>query len=149
MLRFLNIFSVVALIGSAVYAYTIKYATSYRSEQIAKTKLEIKAERDAIAVLRAEWSFLTRPERLQQLSDKYLDLKPLTVAQIVSANALPDKSARVDQIGGKLGELGSSLPSTPITQAAPTATPKAPAQKTAATTSKAAAATSKGAARKP
>ena len=61
MLRFLNLIAIVALIGSAVYAYTIKYQTSYRAEQIAKTKIEIKTESDAIAVLRAEWAYMTRP----------------------------------------------------------------------------------------
>ena len=91
MLRFLNIAAIFALVGSAIYAYSIKYQTSYRSEQIAKTKLEIKAEHDAIAVLRAEWSFMTRPERIQQLADGYLDLQPLAVDKIVSARALPER----------------------------------------------------------
>jgi hypothetical protein len=72
MLRLFNILAIVLLIASAVYAYTIKYQTAYRYEQIAKTKIEIKAERDALAVLRAEWAYMTRPERLQQLADQYL-----------------------------------------------------------------------------
>jgi cell division protein FtsL len=113
MLRFLNLLAILALMGSAVYAYTIKYQTSYRAEQIAKTKLEIKNERDAIAVLRAEWSFLTRPERVQELADRYLDLQQLGVTQIVPAQALPDKAARVDAIGKKLDALGLGLASTP------------------------------------
>ncbi|NBV94781.1 MAG: hypothetical protein EBT19_05155 [Methylocystaceae bacterium] len=50
MLRFLNLVAIAALISSAVYAYTIKYQTSYRAEQIAKTKIEIKAESDATPV---------------------------------------------------------------------------------------------------
>lgn len=133
MLRFLNIVAVLALVGSAVYAYSIKYQTSYRAEQIAKTKIEIKDERDAIAVLRAEWSFMTRPERLQQLSDKYLDkLKPLEVTQIVSAQSLPDRASRVDSIGEKLDALGfANASATPIAAPrSPTTTPKsAPAQK--------------------
>jgi hypothetical protein len=106
MLRFLNIVAILALIGSAVYAYSIKYQTSFQAEQILKMKHEIKAERDAIAVLRAEWSFLTRPERLQQLSDRYLDLQQLSVGQIVAASAIPDKAARVDSIGQRLNSLG-------------------------------------------
>jgi cell division protein FtsL len=125
MLRFLNIVAIVALVGSAVYAYSIKYQTSFRAEQITKTKLEIKEERDAIAVLRAEWSFMTRPERLQQLADKYLDLQQLAIRQIVTAQSLPDKAMRVDSIGRKLDALGLSPSSTPASdsQAAPT-TPK-------------------------
>ena len=127
MLRFLNIVAILALVGSSVYAYTIKYQTSFRAEQITKTKLEIKAERDAVAVLRAEWSFMTRPERLQQLADKYLDLKQLTIGQIVTAQALPDRAAKVDSIGRKLDDLGLTMSSTPATapQAAPTTSKQA------------------------
>ncbi len=127
MLRFLNIVAIVALVGSAVYAYTIKYQTSFRAEQITKTKLEIKAERDAIAVLRAEWSFLTRPERLQQLADRYLPaLQAAKVDQITTAQALPERAARVDPIAQKIDALGLGLPSTPAADAGsvPT-TPKA------------------------
>lgn len=136
MLRFLNIVAIVALVGSAVYAYTIKYQTSYRAEQIAKTKIEIKAERDAIAVQRADWAYMTRPERLQQLADKYLpDLKQLDVKQIVSAQSLPDKAAHVDSIGRTLDALGLAGAATPL--AAPTTAPTTPkpvvAQKTSTT----------------
>ena len=98
MLRFLNIAAILALVGSAIYAYSIKYQTSYRAEQIVKTKLEIKAEHDAIAVLRAEWSFMTRPERVQQLADRYLDLQPLTADKIETARELPERAPHVDAI---------------------------------------------------
>ncbi len=135
MIRLLNILAITALVGSAVYAYSIKYQTSYRAEQIAKTKLEIKAERDALAVLRADWAFMTRPERLQPLADQYLpDMKPLQVTQLVSAQALPQK-ARTDTIGAKLSEIGLSASATPPTMpAAPTTTPKSePAKAKSAT----------------
>jgi hypothetical protein len=133
MLRFLNIVAIVALIGSAVYAYSIKYQTSFQAEQILKMKHEITAERNAIAVLRAEWSFLTRPERLQQLSDRYLDLQQLTVNQIVSASVIPDKAERVDSIGQRLNSLGldgsTSAATTSGAEAAPTTTPKSTGRK--------------------
>jgi cell division protein FtsL len=122
MLRFLNIVAILALIGSAVYAYSIKYQTSYRAEQIAKTTIEIKTERDAVAVLRAEWAFLTRPERIQQLADKHLDLQPTRVEQIVAAQAIPDRAARVDSIGKTLDALGVGLSSTPAADAVAVAT---------------------------
>ncbi len=127
MLRFLNIVAILALVGSAVYAYSIKYQTSYRAEQIVKTKLEIKAEHDAIAVLRAEWSFMTRPERVQQLADRYLDLQPLTADKIETAHALPERAPHVDAIAAKIDMLGLGVASTPAADpgAAPT-TPKTP-----------------------
>jgi cell division protein FtsL len=126
MLRFFNLAVILALLGSAGYAYTIKYQTSYRTEQIAKTKIEIKAEQDAIGVLRAEWSFLTRPERVQQLSEKYLELQPLAVDKLVTAKALPERAPHADVIGDKLDLLGFGVASTPAVDASATpTTPKA------------------------
>lgn len=128
MLRFLNVVAIVALVGSAGYAYSIKYQTILRAEQITKLKHKVKSEQDAIAVLRAEWSFLTRPERVQELADKYLDLQQLAVGQIVVAQSLPEKQDRVDSIGRKLDALGlSGSATTPGGGPAPT-TPKGKAQ---------------------
>ena len=137
MLRFLNIAAILVLVGSAIYAYSIKYQTSYRAEQIVKTKLEIKAEHDAIAVLRAEWSFMTRPERVQQLADRYLDLQPLTADKIETARELPERAPHVDAIAAKIDMLGLGVASTPAADpgAAPT-TPKTPAKTSAATQTK-------------
>ena len=43
MVRFLNIVAVLALVGSAIYAYSIKYETIFHAERIVKLKHEIKA----------------------------------------------------------------------------------------------------------
>ena len=128
MVRFLNIVAVLALVGSAIYAYSIKYETIFHAERIVKLKHEIKAEQDEIATLRAEWAHLSRPERVQALADKFLDLQPVALRQIVSADSVPEKSARADQIGDKLGALGLAEPTnTPsaIATGAP-ATPASP-----------------------
>ena len=110
MVRILNILAIVALIGSAIYAYTIKYETIFHAETIVKLKHQIKAKQDHIGMLRAEWAHLTRPERIQALADKFLDLQPLALNQIVKADALPDKAPRVDAIGRKLEALGLGEP---------------------------------------
>ncbi|OAI27587.1 hypothetical protein A1351_01505 [Methylosinus sp. R-45379] len=124
MLRILNVVAILALIGSGFYAYSIKYQTMLRAEQINKMKREAKSERDAIAVLRAEWAFMTRPERVQDLADKYLDLKPVAVTQIATAQSLPEKPERIDSIGRKLDALGlGGAATTPAASEAPT-TPK-------------------------
>ena len=110
MIRFLNVVACAVLIGSAVYAYTIKYETIYRAEQMAKINHQIKVERDAIGVLRAEWGYLSRPDRLQTLSDKYLDLQNTRPDQIVDFAALPERTQKVDSIGRKLEALGLAEP---------------------------------------
>jgi cell division protein FtsL len=113
--RYLNVIAVAALIGSAVYAYSISYQTMFYSAQIKKTKDQIQEKRDEIAALRAEWATLTRPQRLQQLAQKYLDLKTLAMNQIVGAQELPDRAPKVDTIGRELQTLGLAQPtSTPV-----------------------------------
>ena len=115
MIRFLNALAIMALIGSALYAYSIKYETIFYSEQIVKIRHDIDREHDAIAVLEAEWAHLIRPERIQALADKHLDLQPQALNQIVRPNDVPERKVKVDMIGRKLEALGLSEPtSTPI-----------------------------------
>lgn len=130
MIRFLNIVAAAALIGSAVYAYTIKYQTIYRSDQIAKLTRQIQHERDALNMQRAEWGHLTRPDRIAPLADKYLtDLEMTRPNQIVTFAQLPDRAARGDEIGRKLEALGLAEPTNTPSASRPPAptTPTTPA----------------------
>ncbi len=128
MIRILNFIAIAALIGSAIYAYSIKYQTIFHAETVASLKTEIKKEQDQIGSLRADWSHLTRPERVQALADKLLPLQPLALNQIVQVEALPDKAKPNDTIGRKLADLGLSEPTaTPGDKAAASATPAATA----------------------
>lgn len=120
MWRLLNLFAVLGLIGSAVYAYSVKYETILFAEQIIKTKHQLTAEQDAIDRLRAEWALLTRPERLQALAERNLGLKRLSLDQIVHVADLPNRPPKVDSIGRKLDDLGLGEPTnTPLNRRSP------------------------------
>jgi len=106
MWRLLHVIAIGALIASAGYVYSLKYQTIYAAEQITKTRHLINKERDAINVLRAEYAHLTRPDRVQALADKQLDMQPLALTQIVKADSLPEAAAKIDSIGRKLESLG-------------------------------------------
>src|SRR5947209_17969150 len=106
MWRLLHGFAIAALVGSAVYAYSIKYETILYVEQIAKIRHQIQAEKDAISVLRAEWAHLTRPQRIEALAEKHLELQPLVLTQIVKATDLLNRAPKVDSIGRKLEAQG-------------------------------------------
>lgn len=110
MLKFLHVVAIGALVSSAVYAYSIKYETTLEAEKLQKLKGMAQRERDLIAVLKAEWQFLNRPDRLQALADRHLDLQPLSVSQIVRAADIPERGPKVDAIGRKLEDLGLGLP---------------------------------------
>ncbi len=110
MVRLLNLLAIVALVSSAIYAYSIKYETIFHAEKIAELKHHIKDEQDAIGMAKAEWAHVTRPERIKLLADRLLDLQPLALSQIVGPEVLPDKGMRVDEIGRKLEALGLAEP---------------------------------------
>ena len=123
MWRLMHFAAIGALVASAVYVYSIKYQTIWWSEQIVKTRHTVEREQDAINILRAEYAFLTRPERLQTLADKQLDMQPLALNQIVKPADLPEAQVKVDSIGRKIESLGllglSATPSAGMTGATP------------------------------
>ena len=106
MLRILNVLAIVVLVGSAVYAYSIKYATLYQAERMVKLKHELKNEKDALAVLRAEWAHVANPVRIETLADQHLGGQVMQLSQIATLANLPDKAARGDEIGAKMKDLG-------------------------------------------
>jgi len=114
MIKLLHFLAISALVGSAVYAYSIKYETLYHAEQVVKLKGKVQRERDAIAVLHAEWALLNRPDRLQAAAEKHLDLQRLKIQQLARLSDLPERPKRQDEIGRQLELLGALEPtSTP------------------------------------
>ena len=105
MLRLLNALAIFGLIGTAAWAYSIKYETIYYAEQVKKLEKRLDRERDAITVLRAEWQHINKPMRLQILADRHLQLQALQATQIIKADDLPVKSKEQDVIGNKLDQL--------------------------------------------
>ncbi len=107
MIKFLHIVAILGLIGSAGYAYSVKYETIYHAEQLAKVKSRIKRERDMIAVLKAEWAHLNRPDRVQEIAERHLpDIVPMSVTRLARFQDLPARAPKTDEIGRKLEALG-------------------------------------------
>lgn len=76
-----------ALAGGALFH--IAFQVSALEDRLALLNDEIRAERDTIHVLRAEWTHLNQPERLADLSVRYLGMAPVTVASVVNVDAVP------------------------------------------------------------
>jgi hypothetical protein len=105
MLKLLNVLAVGGLVGTAMWAYSVKYETIYFAEQVKKLEKRLDRERDAIAVLRAEWQHINRPARLQVLADRHLQLQAMQATQIIQPQDLPAKPKVEDPLGSKLDEL--------------------------------------------
>jgi hypothetical protein len=95
MLRVLNSLIIAALVLAAAYVYKIKFESTVQAERVSKLRAEIRRERDAIAALRAEWTQLDRPERIQSLAQRHLKLKQVEVAQFDPLERLPERPVQI------------------------------------------------------
>ena len=71
MLRTFDIILIAAMLVAATVTYKIKYDAEKQIAVINKLKREIRHEEDTIRLLRADWSLLTQPGRLQNLVEVY------------------------------------------------------------------------------
>ena len=94
MMRYLNVFFLIAMITAAALVYDRKYDAEGVAGEVAALRQKIDEEKNAIQDLRAEWSVLTQPARLQGLVERYPDqfgLKPMEPDQITRLQDLPAK----------------------------------------------------------
>jgi cell division protein FtsL len=118
-MRFLNLCVLALLVAAAAYVYEIKFESTLRAERVAKMRGDIQRERDAIAALRAEWSTLENPARLQGLARRHLRLRPPDSAQYDSLERLPERPPSIvqtpptDAIADKIEDLNPGTGSIP------------------------------------
>lgn len=91
MLRLLNILAIAALVVSASWVYKIKFESTQQVERVARLRGELRKQRDAIATLRAEWTQLDRPDRIERLAQQHLKLGPINVSQYDPLDKLPER----------------------------------------------------------
>ena len=92
MMRILNVLVIGALVAAAAYVYKVKFESTREAERLAKLRTEIRQEQDAIASLRAEWSKLDTPARIQELAKRHLStMKPVDPRQIDTLRNLPER----------------------------------------------------------
>jgi hypothetical protein len=90
-LRILNLAVIGALILAAAYVYRIKFDSTVQAEHLAKIRSEVRNERETIAALRAEWSELDNPARIEALAKRFQPLKPIAPTQFDTLDQLPDR----------------------------------------------------------
>ena len=87
----LYVMTVAAVMGLAFWAYRENYRTQAAIDEMNGIQNEIGGLREQLGVLRAEWAYLNRPERLRELvqlnADK-LNLKPITSTQFVDTSKI-------------------------------------------------------------
>ena len=91
MIRLLNICVIVALVLAAADVYKIKFESTRQAQRVAKLRMEIRREQDAIAALRSQWSKLDSPGRIQDLVRRHLALRPVEARQYDRLDNLPER----------------------------------------------------------
>ncbi|MHA3976577.1 cell division protein FtsL [Halovulum sp. GXIMD14794] len=69
------------VVAFAAWAYQVNYTTQEAVRRVDSLRAQIAEEREAIAMLNAEWAYLNRPDRLRALAEMYfpeLGLMPMT-----------------------------------------------------------------------
>ncbi len=68
--------------------FVVKYQVQDLEEELVGLNRSITEDRQAIHVLKAEWSHLNEPKRLKSLAERYLGLSAIESEQVGTANEL-------------------------------------------------------------
>lgn len=97
-MRFINILVIAVLILAASFVYKIKFDSTLQAERVGRLAGELRRERNAIATLRAEWSRLDTPARVQGLAQRHLiALRPIVPTQFDTLDRLPERPPQIVQ----------------------------------------------------
>src|SRR5688572_21814731 len=88
MFRLFNAMLVLGLLVASYFIYDLEHATRNGERELARLEGRIKEEGESYKLLIAEWSLLTRPDRIQHLAEKHLQLKVLRPEQAIEASEL-------------------------------------------------------------
>jgi len=88
MFKATTLFSILLAAALGFSLFLLKYEVQSVEDELIALDKSLINDRQAIHVLKAEWSMLNDPDRLRVLSEKYLGLKPLTAQQVTTENNL-------------------------------------------------------------
>jgi len=92
---------IAVMVAAAAFTYKTKHDAEDKYSEVRKLEAAIRYEEDSIDVLKADWSLLIQPARLQRLVETFgeqLKLQPVDPHQIVELGNLPEKELEVEDL---------------------------------------------------
>lgn len=89
MIRALNLAMLALTVMICFGLYRVTHAAQEREADLKKIEAQISEEQRAIGVLKAEWTHLSQPSKMQAMATRYLDLQPMKATQIAYLNDIP------------------------------------------------------------
>jgi hypothetical protein len=94
MFRTTDMVLIVVMVCAAGFTYTTKHDAEAELSKLRKLEAAIRFEEETIDVLKADWSLLTQPSRLQKLAETY----QVEAHQIATIEELPARPLRIEDI---------------------------------------------------
>ena len=86
-MRLWSVLVLLTFLGGSLFV--VKHKAHMAEEKLQTLQSELINTKQSILVLKAEWSYLNRPSRLERLNEKYLNMAAPTTTQIASVKLLP------------------------------------------------------------
>src|ERR1700749_722476 len=108
-MRIIHVLVIGMLVFAAAYVYRIKMESTARTERVLRLHADIREQRDPIPALRAEWTRLDSPQRLQGLVERHLPLEPVVATQYDALKNLPERPPNFNRDPDPIGSVVFNL----------------------------------------
>lgn len=101
MLRPFDLMLIGLMIVAATLTYQIKHHAERTAEEVRRLQAELRLEKQTLDLLKADWSLLDQPVRLDRLITRFeekMQLKTIQPDQIATLDELPAKLLQIEEL---------------------------------------------------
>ncbi|MEQ9245396.1 MAG: hypothetical protein RLO21_05345 [Nitratireductor sp.] len=109
MFRTSDIVLITVMLAAAAFTYKTKHDAEAKYDELHRIERQVELEEDSIDILKADWSLLTQPARLQRLAETYKDelgLEPVEAPRIAEFSDLPEKTLTIEGLVNDMADAG-------------------------------------------
>ena len=110
-MRNISVIMFILLVAVSYGFYQLQHQVEVKQDRVAALEQQLKTDSETIKILEAEWALLSNPKRLQQLSNRFLELAPIAPSQI---REVDDLAMREETIEGAAFIDRQTEPQTPV-----------------------------------
>ncbi|EKF20797.1 cell division protein FtsL [Nitratireductor pacificus] len=111
MFRTSDVVLITVMLAAATFTYKTKHDAEAKYTQLRKIETQAQLEEDTIDILRADWSLLTQPARLQRLAETYQDelgLEPVEAPRLAEFRDLPQAPLTIEGLMTDMAAAGDA-----------------------------------------
>ncbi len=110
MIKRATIFWMLLATAAGIGLFVLKYEVKSMEGQLAAIHSETLENLEAVHVLKAEWSYLNQPARLEYLGRRLLRLGPVKASQTVDINDIPFRPVGAGDNETSISDSANSYP---------------------------------------